>query len=337
MATLPFYYEQLNNFRGHKIPSDGACYSSDTYYYFWRGLYQRFATRFEWKVPDNWDKDLFVFALLSAGFVGVFDTNKYARSTSEKFGIIPSIATVSGIGVQMQPTKIRTANPYFTMPESEEIYVGAGLIKISGDYKGVLDIVDFYAERLATLFSTIDQSIINSRFAYIISANSTAASATLKAIFDQRNSGKPLIVYDKGKLKKENPIGDKTSPLETTEPFELLDLKVGENYITDKLLNDYRTIMNQFDAEIGIPNNPQEKKERMISNEVESNSAESVARFEYWMDCLNLSIEKSLKVFPELKGQLSVKARIYDTGQTGAKEAGKEVSLVKQTNTAGPS
>lgn len=334
---LPYYYQELNDMRGHKVPSNNICYDSETYYFFWRSLYQKLCSRWKWKVPEHWEKEIFEFSLYSLGFVGVFDTDKYAKNVDEKYGIIPAPATVSGIGVQMQPTKIRTANPYFIMKEPEIIYKTAGLIKITGDYKGILDIVDFYAEQLSMLYSTIDQSIINSRFAYIVAANSTAAAATLKAIFDERNSGKPLIVYDKDKLKKTDSV-DKTSPLETQDPFELLDLHVGQNYITDKLLRDYRTIMNNFCSEIGIPNNPIEKAERVTTNEVESNSAETVARFEYFNDNLERSLKRTLKVFPELKGQLSVETTTYDTGQTGAKEAGREVSEdAKQTDNSGAS
>ena len=332
MLPLPFYANELNNMRGHVVPSVDICYSSEVYYYFWRSLYQRLATRFKWEVPEHWDKEVFEFTLYALGFVGIFDTNKYAKTANQRFGIIPAPATVSGVGVQMQPTKIRTANPHFYMPYSETIYEGAGLIKITSDYRGILDIVDFYAERLATLYSTIDQSIINSRFAYIVAANSPAASATIKALFDSRNSGKPLMVYDKDKLKKKDAIDDKTAPLQTTEPFEFLDLEVGKNYITDKLLADYRTIMQQFDAEIGIPNVSYEKKERLISNEVESNSAETVARYEFFMDCIERSLEKTYKVFPELKETLKVESRNYDTGQTGSKEAGREVEDAKQIN-----
>ena len=328
---LPFYYDEINNLRGHKVPSVGMCYDSETFFFFWRSLYQRLASKFEWKVPDHWDKEVFEFTLYSLGFVGVFDTNKYARTPNQRFGIIPAPSTVHGIGVQMQPTKIRTANPHFYMPYSETIYEGAGLIKLTSDYRGILDIVDFYARELATLWSSIDQSIINARFAYIIAANSEAAAATLKAIFDARNSGKPLMVYDKEKLKKKDPV-DKTLPLDDKEPFEVLDLRVGENYITDKLLADYRRILVQFDTEIGIPNNPYEKGERLITNEVESNSAETVARFTYMMDCLKRSLDRTYEVFPELKSTLTVRARTYDTGQTGAKEAGKEVKDVKQTD-----
>lgn len=328
---LPFYYDKINNLRGHKVPSVGLCYDSETFFFFWRSLYQRLASKFKWTVPDHWDKEVFEFTLYSLGFVGIFDTNKYARTPNQRYGIIPAPSTVHGIGVQMQPTKIRTANPHFYMPYSETIYEGAGLIKLTSDYRGILDIVDFYAKELATLWSSIDQSIINARFAYIIAANSEAAAATLKAIFDARNSGKPLMVYDKNKLKKKQPV-DKSLPIDDQDPFEVLDLRVGENYITDKLLADYRRILVQFDTEIGIPNNPFEKGERLITNEVESNSAETVARFTYWMDCLNRSLDRTYEVFPELKKTLKVESRIYDTGQTGAKEAGKEVEDVKQTD-----
>lgn len=331
---VPFFYNEINNLRGHKVPSVGICYDSDTYFFFWRSLYQRVASKFNWTVPEHWDKEVFEFTLYSLGFVGIFDTNKYATTPNQRFGIIPAPSTVSGVGVQMQPTKIRTANPHFFMPYSETIYEGAGLIKLTGDYRGILDTVDFYAKELATLWSSIDQSIINSRFAYIIAANSENSAATLKAIFDARNSGKPLMVYDKEKLKKKQPV-DKSLPLENQEPFEVLDLRVGENYITDKLLADFRRIMVLFDTENGIPNNPVEKGERLITNEVESNSAETVARFTYYMDCLNRSLKKTYEVFPELESTLKVTPTVYNTGQTGAKEAGKEVQDAFQTDTNG--
>lgn len=337
MMSLPFYYQEINNMRGHKVPSSNICYDSETYYFFWRSLYTRLASRITWKVPEHWDQDVFEFSLYSLGFLGIFDTNKYARTPNQRFGIIPAPSTVSGVGVQMQPTKIRTANPHFFMPYSETIYEGAGLIKFTSDYRGILDIVDHYAASMATLWSSIDQSIINARFAYIIAANSTSAAATLKAIFDERNSGKPLMVYDKQKLQKKDPV-DKTSPLEDKEPFEVLDLHVGENYITDKLLADYKRLLTLFDMEVGIPNNPVEKAERLISSEVESNSVDTVARFTKYTQNLRRTLDRTFDVFPELKGQLNFKLTVYDTGQTGSKEAGKEVTTYAgKDNTDRPS
>lgn len=323
---VPLYSNNLNLIRGTKIPDD-VCYSSDAYYYSWNSLYDRLCSRFSFKVPDYWEKDMFEFNLFADGFIGVFDTNKYARTPNQRYGIIPAKATLSGVGVQYQPTKILTANPHFYMPSPEIIYEGAGMIKLTHNYMGVLHIVDFYADKLAVLLSTVDQSLMNSRFAYIVGASSPAAAATLKAIFDQRNSGKPTIVFDNEKIKKTTDKTQKVSAanLSKEDPFNVVDLHVGENYITDKLMADYRRLIAAFDEEIGIPNNPIEKAERLISNEVESNSADTVARSTKMLDRLKLSIDKTIEVFPELSGKLSVEFTKFDTGATGAKEAGKEV------------
>lgn len=323
---VPLYSNNLNLIRGTKIPDD-VCYSSDAYYYSWNSLYDRLCSRFSFKVPDYWEKDMFEFNLFADGFIGVFDTNKYARTPNQRYGIIPAKATLSGVGVQYQPTKILTANPHFYMPAPEIIYEGAGMIKLTHNYMGVLHIVDFYADKLAVLLSTVDQSLMNSRFAYIVGASSPAAAATLKAIFDARNSGKPTIVFDNEKIKKTTDKTQKVSAanLSKEDPFNVVDLHVGENYITDKLMADYRRLIAAFDEEIGIPNNPIEKAERLISNEVESNSADTVARSTKMLDRLKLSIDKTIEVFPELSGKLSVEFTKFDTGATGAKEAGKEV------------
>ena len=42
---------------------------------------------------------------------------------------------------------------------------GLNMERTTSDYMGILDIVDFYAKELATLWCSIDQSIINARFA----------------------------------------------------------------------------------------------------------------------------------------------------------------------------
>lgn len=312
---IPFYYDELNKMRGLRIPSS-LNYSSEAFYYFERALYQRLISKFNFKVPEHWDKDIFVCELVMLGFVGIFDTNKYAKGDASKmYGIIPEPATLTGIGVQFQPTKIRTANHAFYMPDDEIIYQGAGLVRISPDYQGLMDIIDFYAKKFALLSGSIDQAFINERFSFIAWANTKAGAETLKAIFDKRNSGEPFVVFNKDNLKKVEPtVGE-------AEPFGFINCEVDKNYISDKLLRDFRTLLNMFDAEIGIANNPTEKAERMISNEVESNSVETVARFTTWMECLQRSIEKTKKVFPDL--ELSVEATVYDTGQTGAVEAAK--------------
>lgn len=61
----------------------------------------------------------------------------------------------------------------------------------------------------------------------------------------------------------------------------------------------------------------------MVTNEIESNNVETVARFTTWMGCLDDSIEKTKRLFPGELDDFSIKPRQYDTGQTGAVETGK--------------
>ena len=50
-----------------------------------------------------------------------------------------------------------------------------------------------------------------------------------------------------------------------------------------------------------------------------------MARSEEWKEVLDRSIKKTKEVFPDL--ELSVEFRSYDTGQTGAKEAGYQAGM----------
>ena len=65
-----------------------------------------------------------------------------------------------------------------------------------------------------------------------------------------------------------------------------------ESYITDKLLIDRQTLLQEFDREVGIATVPYHKKERMTEYESESSQEESQARITIWLECLNESLEK---------------------------------------------
>lgn len=319
MANTPYYFDQLNRIRGSQLTPNNLIYDSQTYNFFKRSLYQRFISKFDFTLPEYWIKDTFIATLVLMGFTGVFDTDKFSSLNKDKgFGIIPMPSTVYGVGVQYQPTKIKTASQYFKMPSKGQIInKEAGCIKLTPDYMGLYDIIEIYAQQFAVLWGAIGQSIQNTRNAYLIGANNKAGASALEWMMDKRNSGKPWIVFNKEMLKKE----DAATLGGADDLWTFIDFNVGRNYITDKQLRDFRILLSMFDNEIGIPNVATEKAERLISNEVESNSAETVARFTTWMECLTESIEKCIEVFPSLEGQLAVKARIYDTGQTGAKEA----------------
>lgn len=329
--AIPIYYQEMNLLMGRQIPS-ALSYDSVAFNYFWRSLYDRLRSRFNIDCPDDWDKEAFAYMLLGAGYTPLVDTNKFANNTSEMYGIIPVYGTPTGIGVLYQPTKFIIANPLLPNIREVNIWEDAGMVRLTSDWMGLFDIIDKYAATLATLEGTINQSIINSRFAYVLAAKNNNAAKTIKAIMDARSQGKPYMVFDK-EMFKDISKGSKTDVLTNDDMFEFIDFRVRENYITKDLLADMTTIYHQFDMEVGIPSNPAEKAERLVTNEVESNNVESVARFTTWMENLNTSIKKSKKLFPELK--LSITPTVYYTGQTGAKESGKEVKDVREDNPTG--
>lgn len=319
----PLMYPEVNLEQSSFHPNN-IYYSSETYWYHWNSLYQRVLSEFDVECEYTWNKGLLMYCILGNGYIGVFDTDSAADNMEQKFGILPLPATIAGVNAQYLPYKASAVAPELIGGIKDKIiYKDCGLLTISPCYRGgIFDIIDIFARRLALLSCSLEQAIINTRHYYAAYANNERGAATLKAMMDDRNSGKAFTILDKKILTKtyasENPLSDKE------EPITWVDFKVGSNYITDKLLMDMASIYNDFDKEVGIPNNPQQrKKERLISNEVESNSAESVARLTVWLNCLEDSVRKTKEVFPNLK--LSITRHIYDTGATGAKEAGREV------------
>jgi hypothetical protein len=75
-------------------------------------------------------------------------------------------------------------------------------------------------------------------------------------------------------------------------PFQLLELpKVKENYIVSDLLKDVNDILNKFDAAIGIPTIPYEKKERVQNAEAKLQTYDGAARSLTWIETLKSSNE----------------------------------------------
>ena len=64
------------------------------------------------------------------------------------------------------------------------------------------------------------------------------------------------------------------------------------NYVTGDILNDMAKIENQFNTMIGIPNANTEKRERLITDEVNSNNAETSSLVSLWLTTMREDIER---------------------------------------------
>ena len=77
----------------------------------------------------------------------------------------------------------------------------------------------------------------------------------------------------------------------------LLTQNVAQNYIGDKLLEALRKIEIEFFSRVGIPSANTDKKERLITDEVNANNVETYALTSIWMDTLKDCIKRVNSMF----------------------------------------
>lgn len=278
MGYKPLNYEQINNIEGHIQPSMLKYCNSVTYAYWQRSLFQRAISTIDFEgLPDTWKasvRDFFYWCIFAYGYVGVFDT--------DEFGLSFQPGAFYGFDFYYQPTEFIVANPKlnqrFTIHEDCEI------IKLTPDYRGIWDIISYYAMLLSALDSGINMSIVNNKFAYLMGAKNKAAAETLKKIFDKIAAGDPAVIFDQSLLQDD--------PQTKTEPYQFLERSnLKQSYLTSDQLMDRSTLLSSFDAEIGIRSVPYQKKERLVTAEAESREQDSTARLMVWKATLDSSLE----------------------------------------------
>lgn len=296
MIYQPLNYDKINNINGHVRVSTVKNRNNLSFAFWERALFQRAASVLEFDFPEEWQgniKDFIIYVLFKCGYGVVAEDSTH--------GIFFQPCTLNGYNFYYQPTKAIVTNP--EMPKSKEylIHKECELIKLTPDYMGIWDIIDYYAEKLSLLDNAINISLVTSKYPWILGAKNKSSAQAIKKIFDLANNGNPLVVYDQR-------IQD--DPQSKDTPFQFLDLNNGkERYLTPLQLQDFQTILNNFDTEIGIPTIPYQKKERMVTDEANSKQIEAIARVTTWLECLNNSIEEVNEMFGT---NISVKLRYED-------------------------
>ncbi|MBQ0154275.1 MAG: hypothetical protein KBS70_05780 [Bacteroidales bacterium] len=260
---------------------------SYTLKYFERSLYQRLAYFIKLNnIPQSWNKDYLLFHLFFAGYVGVIDAK---GKNGENYGAIPQWGSLSGFGIYRQPTRLSVCNEFVNMPLLK-IGEECEIIRMTNDYRGIWDIVQFYAVKLALASKVFDMNLVASRCSHIVTAKTKAAAKTLKAAEDRAQSGESLVIVDEATLCPDDPTN-------LSSPFQVLDYDVKAQYMGEQMLHDMRTIYNMFDTEVGIPNANLEKKERMSESEINANDGETYARAQHWVENINDCFKKVNKMF----------------------------------------
>lgn len=283
----PLNYDQITWMSGHYSPQSVKSFNNATFSYWERSLYQRALSVIKWHLPENWQgstKDFFDWCLARFGFVMI--------SQNDEYGYFFQPVNVSGTwDLYYQPTEAVLANPLLS--KTYKIHEECELLKLTPDYRGIWDVITYYAEKLSTLDVAIQTNAINSKLAFILGAKNRNAAEALKTIMDRVNRGEPAVFYDK--------TIQQSKPNDPETPFQFLPVQdLGKNYILDQLLREFQTILNAFDAEIGIKTVPYQKMERMVTGEAESKEQDAQARVKTWLESLTSSLEMVKKLYPDL-------------------------------------
>ena len=270
MNNLPIYYQQENVITAMQSPGILHCRNTQLVNVFKRYLYQEAIATIKADIPDNWNRDYFLYTLFALGYIAVVNTNKY--------GVICQFCGLYGQDIYYAPTNVTISNPLLTGILQPRIHVQCEVLKLTPDYCGIDD--------LALCAENVDMNLINSKLAYLFLAGNKSASATFKTLFDDIASGKPAVVIDKSLVREDGSLC-----------IELFNQHLKETYIASDVLEDMRKIRADFNTVIGIPNANTDKRERLIKDEVNANNTETKSRLDLWVDSLNECAAKANKMF----------------------------------------
>ena len=140
---------------------------------------------------------------------------------------------------------------------------------------------------MALCAETAGVNLLNSHLSFVFPAKDKPTAETYKKLFDKVAGGEPCVVVDKQLFREDG-----------TQVWNSFQQNIGQNYIVSDVLADMRKIEAMFDTDIGIPNNEnQNKKERLITDEVNANNIETITRCELWLEQLKKSAEQTNDMF----------------------------------------
>ena len=280
MEYIPLNYSQINEFAGTYTPNYIKPCDNESYMYWERSLFQRALSVIRIDgLPDDWDENVRNFlywCLFKIGYVACFNSARY--------GVAFQPCTLKGYDFYYQYTDAIVTNP--KLKRTFTIHKDCEILKISPDYMGIWDIISRYARRLSALDPAIEMAIENSKYSNVWGARNKAGAKFLEKMVDKIQRGEPSVIFDTSQLI----TLDKVTKDDIVVNLSQKDIK--NTYLGTQLLQDFATILNEFDTEIGIPTLPYQKKERMVTDEAESKQEDATSRSKIWVDTLNGCFKK---------------------------------------------
>lgn len=285
---IPVGYGEISLYNSQFSPSTVHCKNTYLQKYFRKYLLQKAISVFKWKLPEEWDEDYFKYILYGIGYIAVLETRS--------FGVICQGGALGGYNLYYRPSYIIITNPLIKGTITANIGTDCAIIKLQPDYSSIMDIIGYYADQMALAAEALGMNMVNVKTGVVFGARDKTQAESYKKMYDDIGSGNPATFIDK-KL-----LDDTGKP--NWFPF-VQNMK--EQYIASDILSDMRKIEAMFDTDIGIPNANTDKKERLVTDEINANNVETASKCELWLE----SIKKGVKQANDMYGlSLSVDWRV---------------------------
>lgn len=279
--NMPLPYNVENMVASSYTPRGVIKTNNVTFRFFCRYLWEKVISVFKFGLPDTFGKELFLAALFGNGYTTIVQT--------DEFGLLAQWGIAGGYNVNYQPRFVQLTNPLLPEFSGRELIIGedCAVIKLSEDWAGILDLIGYYAGKMALATQAIDVNLINSKLAYVFAAKDKTQAQSFKKLMDTLNNGETSVVVDKSLFNDDGSAN-----------WQAFQQNLKQTYIVTDLLNDYSKIEDEFNTRVGIPNANTEKRERLITDEVNANNVETSILAAGWLE----NIREGCKVVEEMFG-----------------------------------
>lgn len=281
-GRLPLEWIQVNAYNAIMSPSTTHCNNNSLVSFLQRYLVQRCMSVFEFTLPESVDETYFMYVLFVNGWI--------VLANDEQFGEVAHYASLRDSNMYFHPkyATINFTDTDTSLSHSLEVDINplsenqtGVLLKLQKNYGGFMDLVSFYAEKLALIYEAMDINILNSHLAYVFGSDGKAMAETFKKMFDDISSGEPAVVTDKCMFDDEG------------KPRWLAFFNnLKENFIAPDMILLINQIEREFDSKIGIPSANTDKRERLTDDEVNSNNFATLTFIEQCLRSMKAAFKK---------------------------------------------
>ena len=206
--------------------------------------------------PDTIDTTFIIDRLIDNGYVVFCNVDNDLRAL---------LGALSGVSPYGQPTEYTIANPVIQSSTGYSVGVDCAPVYATRERRAAPEyikrVIDTYAARLDKIDVSIDRAIINTRQVRVFTADTPQAYKNIETLIaTEQNADKSATVVQ----------SDILANVQAHFP------QIKNQYVLDMLLRDKRAILADFMAQFGIDALPYEKKERMLTDEIDGNGDEVV-------------------------------------------------------------